>query len=867
MNGLARRLVAALGVSSLALGSVVAISVATAPTAHAAPAPPNKYLAVGATQTFTVSGPCANFYTVPDDVQTLHVELIGGQGAAGQDTRFSSGGGGGLAARVVANLRVRSGQQLNVHVGASGTSPTTYAGQHRALVGGGIGGLETQNPQSYGGQGGGASVIDDGGWGCAAVVPPTSVLAVAGGGGGGGGGGTFFRGGSGGSSTSPTTQSGADGQGLFKGNGGGGATETAGGGGGGGGNASGQAGGQLSGGTGGVRTLPVPSSLSRFDGGGGGGGGWFGGGGGGEGGSGGAGGGGAGSSHVTTAGNDVVVAGSTLISRTATTSSPRISITPVIVVPDPPTGVSAVPGKQRITVSFTPPVFDGGSAITRYRVYATDVDHTAPGTGSSQTVDGIQSPITVTNLTAGVHYVITVAAVNRVGESLPSAPTDQLVPYRLPGAPAITSATAGSGQATVSFTPSAADLRLGNPITSYTVTARPGVNVTTGPGTSVTGDASPITVTGLTNGQNYTVTVTATNGAGTGAQSAPRVVSPSGLPGAPTNVNAVNATAVGDTTGTVNLTFSPPADTGGRPVLSYTATSSPGNITATNNAGAGGVTVTGLTVDTVYTFTVHATTATGDGPESDPSNPVTPTPVGTPSPPRVPGAATLDHAAYVSCLPPSTDGGSETTTYTVTSSPGGIQASGSSCPILIDGLDNGTTYTFQVTATNADGGTSQPSQPTGPITPHAPSGTPPANDNFAAAIVVGGESGSITGSNVAATLEDGEQPIQDHRGGASVWYRWTVPTTGSYRFDTCDANPGVPNLIGLFQGDVVGAPEFGPGPSLDLCPNGQAGATIITGTLSAGLTLSVKVDGQTENGVTGSPAYQGVFTLKWALQP
>jgi hypothetical protein len=54
---------------------------------------------------------CKLLHRFQDGVQTIHLELIGGQGAAGQDTRFSSGGGGGLAARVVANLRVRSGQQ------------------------------------------------------------------------------------------------------------------------------------------------------------------------------------------------------------------------------------------------------------------------------------------------------------------------------------------------------------------------------------------------------------------------------------------------------------------------------------------------------------------------------------------------------------------------------------------------------------------------------------------------------------------------------------------------------------------------------------------------------------------------------------
>ncbi len=81
-----------------------------------------------------------------------------------------------------------------------------------------------------------------------------------------------------------------------------------------------------------------------------------------------------------------------------------------------------------------------------------------------------------------------------------------------PGAPTGVTATAGDGQAVVSFTAPASDG--GALITGYTVTVSPG-------GITVSGNSSPITVTGLTNGTSYTFTVTATNSAGTGAASAP----------------------------------------------------------------------------------------------------------------------------------------------------------------------------------------------------------------------------------------------------------------------------------------------------------------------------------------------------------
>ena len=81
-----------------------------------------------------------------------------------------------------------------------------------------------------------------------------------------------------------------------------------------------------------------------------------------------------------------------------------------------------------------------------------------------------------------------------------------------PGAPTIGTATAGDASATVTFT---APANLGIPavITQYTVTSSPG-------GLTATGSASPIVVTGLSNGTAYTFTVTATNATGTGPASA-----------------------------------------------------------------------------------------------------------------------------------------------------------------------------------------------------------------------------------------------------------------------------------------------------------------------------------------------------------
>ena len=83
------------------------------------------------------------------------------------------------------------------------------------------------------------------------------------------------------------------------------------------------------------------------------------------------------------------------------------------------------------------------------------------------------------------------------------------------------------------------------------------------------------------------------------------------------------------------------------------------------------------------------------------------------------GTATAGNAqASVTFTAPSDNGGTAITGYTVTSSPGSLTGTGSSSPIVVAGLTNGTAYTFTVTATNAQG-TSPASSASNSITPSA----------------------------------------------------------------------------------------------------------------------------------------------------
>ena len=119
-----------------------------------------------------------------------------------------------------------------------------------------------------------------------------------------------------------------------------------------------------------------------------------------------------------------------------------------------------------------------------------------------------------------------------------------------PNAPTNVSATAGNAQATVSFTAPTNDG--GSSITGYTVTSNPG-------SLTATGSASPITVTGLTNGTSYTFTVKATNAVGdSSASGASSSVTPTPMA---TTISAVQVSGVTDTSATISWTTDQHAST------------------------------------------------------------------------------------------------------------------------------------------------------------------------------------------------------------------------------------------------------------------------------------------------------------------
>lgn len=178
-----------------------------------------------------------------------------------------------------------------------------------------------------------------------------------------------------------------------------------------------------------------------------------------------------------------------------------------------------------------------------------------------------------------------------------------------PAAPSGVTATAGDGSARITWTAPSDDG--GGVISRYTATASPGGKSCTW----TTGELA-CTISELTNGTAYSVTVTATTLAGTSAASSAATVTPGRAPGAPT---AARATA-GLLRATV--TWKAPTDTGGG-ITGYTATANPGGASCTTT-GALTCTITGLLNTKAYTVAVKARSAGGEGAASSASAAVRP---------------------------------------------------------------------------------------------------------------------------------------------------------------------------------------------------------------------------------------------------
>ena len=196
----------------------------------------------------------------------------------------------------------------------------------------------------------------------------------------------------------------------------------------------------------------------------------------------------------------------------------------------------------------------------------------------------------------------------------------------IPGAPLDINAVLGSGQVVVSWSPA----QVAQAVTSYTVHNNFASNGATLPDVAVVPNGGGLypptstTILGLDPSVAYIFQVSASNAQGSSTLSSPTTLA-NPLPSAPVIQQAI----AGDTQAFVS--WNVPSHNGGPAITSYTVTALvggvPSGITATVPAPASstpGAIISGLANGTLYTFTVHASNAAGDGPESAPSGNVNP---------------------------------------------------------------------------------------------------------------------------------------------------------------------------------------------------------------------------------------------------
>lgn len=166
----------------------------------------------------------------------------------------------------------------------------------------------------------------------------------------------------------------------------------------------------------------------------------------------------------------------------------------------------------------------------------------------------------------------------------------------------------------------------------------------------------------------------------------------------------------------------------------------------------------------------------------------------------------------------------------------------------------GTTYRFAVDGAAAFG--FPPGPPAmGATTLNWSLTAPPANDDFADAQAIAGASGSVSGTNVAASRQPGEpNHAGSTAGGASVWYRWVAPEDGLVAFDTCAS--GFDTLLAAYTGEAVGAPTPVAGNDDSSACGTSSRQSRVSFAASAGAEYHIAVDGA---GATPT----GALVLTW----
>ena len=136
----------------------------------------------------------------------------------------------------------------------------------------------------------------------------------------------------------------------------------------------------------------------------------------------------------------------------------------------------------------------------------------------------------------------------------------------------------------------------------------------------------------------------------------------------------------------------------------------------------------------------------------------------------------------------------------------------------------------------------------------------PPNDNFASPQVISGVSGHLNGTNVGATKELSEPNHAGNAGGASVWYSWQAPSSGSFTFTTHDGASlnTFDTLLAVYKGPSLSSLTTVASNNDDSetsCEPKSSRVGFNVSTSEVGSTYYIAVDG-----VSGT---MGSFNLRW----
>lgn len=317
----------------------------------------------------------------------------------------------------------------------------------------------------------------------------------------------------------------------------------------------------------------------------------------------------------------------TIINSTTVSSYTSVVSATPRTTPDAPS-INTLPGNRQVTLVWSAPA-NGGAAITDYVIQykaSTDSSWTTVTDGTTASVGG-----TVTGLLNGTSYDFKVASVNAVGTSSYSTDVSG-TPRTTPGAPTAVTATATSGQ--VSLTWTAPVSNGGAAITNYAVEYKTSSALTWLTATRTASTTTSQVVTGLVDGTVYNFRIAAINVAGTGSYATTVSAQYTTPPGA---VRSLAGSIAGDD---LTLTWLAPASDGGAAISDYRVeyrltTASSWTVFTDGTSATTGAVITGLTeLENGLSFDVRVTAinTNGDGPSvtgtfPEPASPTTSSPV------------------------------------------------------------------------------------------------------------------------------------------------------------------------------------------------------------------------------------------------